>query len=50
MNRIYLMLSIVIKRISECQSVIQPHTKIHYWPDDPINAKATNKMKRHIKE
>lgn len=22
----------------------------HYWPDDPINAKATNKMKRHIKE
>jgi ATP-dependent helicase HrpB len=22
----------------------------HYWPDDPVNAKATNKMKRHIKE
>ena len=22
----------------------------HYWPDDPINAKATNKTKRHIKE
>ena len=21
----------------------------HYWPDDPINAKATNKTKRHIK-
>jgi ATP-dependent helicase HrpB len=20
----------------------------HYWPDDPVNAKATNKMKRHI--
>jgi len=22
----------------------------HYWPDDPANAKATNKTKRHIKE
>ncbi|TYK67350.1 ATP-dependent helicase HrpB [Colwellia echini] len=22
----------------------------HYWPDDPINAKPTNKTKRHIKE
>jgi len=22
----------------------------HYWPDDPVNAKATNKTKRHIKE
>lgn len=22
----------------------------HYWPDDPLNAKATNKTKRHIKE
>ncbi|TMM47584.1 ATP-dependent helicase HrpB [Colwellia ponticola] len=22
----------------------------HYWPDDPMNAKATNKVKRHIKE
>jgi ATP-dependent helicase HrpB len=21
----------------------------HYWPDDPANAKATNKTKRHIK-
>ncbi|NQY34097.1 MAG: ATP-dependent helicase HrpB [Alteromonadaceae bacterium] len=21
----------------------------HYWPDDPVNAKATNKTKRHIK-
>jgi ATP-dependent helicase HrpB len=22
----------------------------HYWPDDPVNAKATNKTKRHIQE
>jgi len=22
----------------------------HYWPDDPVNARATNKTKRHIKE
>ncbi len=22
----------------------------HYWPDDPANAKATNKTKRHIKQ
>ncbi len=22
----------------------------HYWPDDPVNAKPTNKTKRHIKE
>ncbi|MBU2871400.1 ATP-dependent helicase HrpB [Colwellia sp. E2M01] len=22
----------------------------HYWPDDPINAKPTNKTKRHIKD
>jgi ATP-dependent helicase HrpB len=22
----------------------------HYWPDDPANAKATNKTKRHVKE
>jgi ATP-dependent helicase HrpB len=21
----------------------------HYWPDDPANAKATNKTKKHIR-
>jgi len=20
----------------------------HYWPDDPVNAKPTNKTKRHL--
>ena len=21
----------------------------HFWPDDPVNAEPTNKMKRHLK-
>lgn len=32
-----------------CQSVIQRYITIYYWPDDPANAEATRKTKRHIK-
>lgn len=31
-----------------CQSKIQQDITKHYWPDDPLNAKPTNKTKRHI--
>jgi len=32
-----------------CQSKIQQDITSHFWPDDPANAQATRKTKRHIK-
>ena len=49
LNCYILMYLVVYIVIIVRQSIIQQNDISHYWPDDPINAKATNKTKRHIK-
>ena len=49
LNCYILVQSAVSKTFEGCQSVMLPYTTRHFWPDDPVNAEPTNKMKRHLK-